>query len=163
MPDKTKLSPPWEIFNNKLCALFAGDPEIEILTDFTEEYHHIKILVENPIKADAIGKLLPDRVNFGGVEVEITIIPANENTNKAILEAAFRGNSAFANVVEAAPFPGLPECVFGMFKPKVAQFYGDNTADPNGLISMLFENVARDVFTGVVGEQIRFSTAPICE
>lgn len=138
-----KLSSPWQIFYHKVEALFGQDPEVSVVFD-NEEYT-LKLYVDNAIKADAIGKLLPLTKDFGNVTVKIQVIPANEQTVADLFKTAFNGNPALS-YVEHIETPMTGKLDFVVFQNKVVQYYCDNMFDINGICSTLYQDVAKDVF-----------------
>lgn len=157
----TNLSSPWWEYYHKLEALFGQDPEIH-MEFYNKQNKKIVISVDNCKKADAIEKLLPSEVYFGNVTVTIMVsAPNNHLKNRAnLFDIAFKGNPIFdctINVGESFPIAGGTTYV--MFRKKVAQFFNDNLADPNGNSSYLCADIAEDVFGHVEGEALHFSTS----
>lgn len=139
---KMNLSAPWDIYYRQVEALFAKDPEIDVVYD--EDAKEIKVCVENPVKADALEKLLPATKNFGGVELRITVVPANDQESPASLyEKAFYGNPAFSGIVESE---GSFKATYVVFKPEVVQYFTDDISDISGYESTVYEDIAREVF-----------------
>lgn len=150
MAKKVKLSPPWIIFYNEIEALFKEDPDIRIEYDDDEKI--ISLYVDNEAKAEALTKLLPIEKIFGGVTLQIRVIPANGffDTKASLFETAFDGNPIFTHMVNV-------EGIFAntlsymVFRKEVVQFYTDNLGDIDGLKSTLYEDIARDVFSNPEG------------
>ena len=138
-----KLSAPWVVYCQKIEALFRADPDIQIKVD--AENTHITLYVDNPLKAEAISKILPEKVSFGDVTLVISIIPANlHDDTTSIINAAFKGNKAVGRILHIeTPITGAKDYV--MFKPEVVQFFVDDLGDPHGNESTLYQDIARDI------------------
>lgn len=138
-----KLSAPWITYYRQLEALFEKDPAIQV--KFDEDDLVVRLYVEGSDKAEALGTLLPSNVSFGNVTVTISVIPANKSTNKIdLLKKAFEGNPVFsyATTIEGVMTNPISYVVF---EPEVCQFWNDNLHDPHGLVSDLYENIARTI------------------
>lgn len=147
---KLKLSPPWIIYVNMITALFGGDPDINI--EYYNDAPEIVLYVDDSLKAEAISQLLPTIKTFGNVELSITVVPSNNDNSeevfystKELFEAAFKKNPAFSAVYEVK---GLfnHTLTYVVFKNKVVQFFSDNLNDIHGLVSTLYESIARELF-----------------
>lgn len=141
---KLKLSPPWVSFANELKALFAGDQEIKVIADHEENV--ISLYVDNADKAEALASILPEKKTFGNVSVSVTVVPSNKPGDKYRdqMKTAFAGNPALVDVLTIAS--PLGTFTYAVWAREVVQFFDDNLADPHGLRSTLFEDIARDVF-----------------
>lgn len=137
---KLNLSAPWTIFFNEVASLFGGDPEIVIKYD--EENYEIELYVDNPVKADALSKILPAERTFGNVTVTLTVTPSNEpESDISIYQKAFAGNPAFSYATttdEEAGFNGT----YVVFANKVVQYFADNLGDVNRNRSTLYQDIA---------------------
>lgn len=155
---KVNLASPWNEYYDKMVAFFAEDPEVTILYD--EEAKNIKVLVRGQNKAEALTYLLNSEVDFSGVKLLITVIPANEvisdikkcfsNANNeedytTLYKRSLIDNDLFAYTKTIENMMGF-NAVFIVFKKKVVQYYSDNLGDLNGMKSTLAENIARDIF-----------------
>ena len=142
--EKTKLSPPWWEFYNKLDAMFGRDPEIHL--EFNEEDMIIKMFVDNPAKADAIAQVLPIEKDYGNVKLKIEVIPSDKaNGVEQLYKTIFNGNPVFSDAVDVN-VEGLPHVSYVIFKPLIVQFYNDNLADANGNVTTLHQDIAKDLF-----------------
>jgi len=141
--ENVKLSPPWITFVNEVKALFADDYDVKVLYD--ENDYSLKLYVEDSRKADALTQLLPESKEFGNVKLTITVVPANtEKTVVDLFNDAFIGNPAVSFTQSFdTPFGTVNYVVF---QNKVVQFFNDQMDDINGNKSMLFEQIAKDVF-----------------
>lgn len=149
-----KLSSPWITYYHKIETLFREDPDVKVQYD--EDNLVLKIYVDGQDKADAIYQLLPTKVTFGNVSLAITVIPANKPTTKAeMLKKAFDGNPILSYVTKIDGIMTNP-INYVVFRPTVAQFWDDNLHDPHGNVSMLYEDLAREIFGE--DEGIFFST-----
>ena len=146
---KTKLSPPWIEYYRKLEAMFGPDPDIKV--EFNEDEMHIKLYVESHEKSTALDELLPVQKDFGNVSVFIEVIPANDEPTKMdLLKRVFEGNPIFSYAATLGKEMGL-EHNYIVFKHQLCQFWNDNYGDINGNCTMLYEDVARDIFKNVDG------------
>lgn len=150
LAEKVKLSSPWINFYHEIVALFGEDPDIKI--EYDEDELEIKLFVDNPTKADALTKLLPNERVFGRIVLKITVIPANDvnSSDSALFQKAFEGNPAFSyieNVDGAFTF----NASYVVFKNKVVQYFNDDLSDVNGFRSTLYQEIAKDVFGNTNG------------
>lgn len=146
MTEKLKLSSPWVTLHREVVALFGDDPDIEIeyLAGDGED-PTIKLYVNGQDKADAIERILPESYDFGGVVVNMVIVPANRLESKdALYRRAFEGNPAFSYAVTADGIFTNP-ITYVVFKNKVVQFWNDDLSDVNGNETTLYESIAADV------------------
>lgn len=155
---KLNLIAPWNEYYEELNAFFKDDPDVTVLYD--EEEKNIKVLVQETIKAEALTHLLKDEVEFGGIKLTVTVVPANEVTKGVkklvtnignnenygeMFERALVNNGAFAFTYTIDNVMGF-NAVYVVFKKKVIQYYNDNLGDLNGMKSTLAEYIARDIF-----------------
>ena len=155
---KVNLIAPWNEYYEELVAFFAEDREVTILYD--EEAKNIKVLVQDPLKAEALTDLLTSEKEFGSTKLIITVVPANKPDTRikstlaslkenegfsAEYRAALRNNGLFSYVHEVENVMGF-NAVFVVFRKKVIQYYNDNLGDLNGMKSTLAESIARDIF-----------------
>ena len=160
---KVGLASPWQTYFNKLKTLFGQDPEVHLSFDDRSEEKIITIRVDNLKKHDAIEKLLPEVRAFGNVIVRINVIPPNEIRvidRAELLDRAFEGNPVYDKlIIVEGGIPILGDTKYVMFKKKVAQFFNDNLADPNGNSSYLYADLAEEIFGYVEGEALHYSTS----
>ena len=152
---RLNLSPPWDIYYRQISAMFAEDPEVLVVYDDVEM--EIKLYVDNPYKADALGRLLPEEKSFGNVKIYITIVPSNKVTlpesnkaNASDIAKALEGNGAVYDIREVDEFTGY-KITFVIFTKKVIQYFTDNIGDWHGLCSTLYQDLAKDVFGSIDG------------
>ena len=145
----TKLSPPWITFVNEVKALFENDLDVRVMYDDNE--NDLKIFVDNMDKADALAKLMPTEKTFGNVTLKIGVYPANrENETMAdLFYRAFVGNNAVAYTHHADTIFGPMDYI--VCKRDIAQFFNDQMDDINGVKSMLYADLAKDVFETKAG------------
>lgn len=156
---KLNLIAPWNEYYEELNAFFKDDPDVTVLYD--EEEKNIKVLVQETIKAEALTHLLKDEVEFGGIKLTVTVVPANEvskdvknlitnignNENfSKMYNRALINNGAFAYTYTVDNVMGF-NAVYVVFKKKVIQYHNDSLGDLNGMKSTLAEYIARDIFT----------------
>lgn len=143
------LSAPWLEYARMIYALFSRDPEITVIYDFDDI--HLKLLVNNDVKADAISKLLPMEKAFGNITLKISVIPSNkEDSIVDIYRKAFNGNPIFSDVVDGSDL-NHPGFAYVIFENKIAQYFNDQLNTVDGLKSSLYEDIAREVFEGSDG------------
>lgn len=150
---RMKISPPWITYVNEVNCLFEHDPEVQLIYDNDEKT--VELYVEDPTKAFAIDKLLPDEVEYGNIVLEVKVIPGNkasseeipENpTNDWLFNTAFKNSPVFAYTKTIS---GLfsNDLTYVVFKNRVVQFFNDNLNDIHGLVSTLYQEIANDVFS----------------
>ena len=152
-----KLSSPWVIFYREVNAMFEHDDEIHVL--FDEDANEIKLFVDNATKADALTRLLPTVKQFGNVELKLTVIPADggkpqfEMDNLDIdelFELAFEGNEAYC-FSETIHGIIMNNVTYVIWKKEVVQYFTDNIGDYHGITSILYQDIARDIFYNLEG------------
>lgn len=141
------LSSPWEVLYNEMNALFGEDPEIDVMKVFSEETKKIELLVADSQKAEALEKILPPYKEYGNVIVFINVKPANvqKDNDESLYKKAFNGNPVLKHII-TKDIHGL-QANFFMFRNEVVRFFADNIRDYQGKRSMLFEEIAADIFT----------------
>ena len=129
--------------------MFDGDPEIAFNVNADADCPSVTLATYNGDKATALAKLLPEAIAFGNVELEIDIDGPFSNrafvSNKELFEVAFEKNPAFAYAVEIESI--LTAFTYVVFKNTVVQFFNDNLYDIHGIVSTLYEDIARDIFS----------------
>lgn len=163
-----KLSSPWAIFHREVEAFFKGDMDVNVLLD--EDEMTLRIFVEDPVKVEALQKIIPPTKTFGNVELNVEVIPANKEETESstklykcgdnryftnVYEAAFYGNEALS-YIRTVNYGPVQNYIYVVFKKEVVQFFTDNIGDINGLCSTLYENLARDIF--VTSDMVFFNT-----
>lgn len=147
---RLKILPPWTIWIRKIEALFDGDPQIACNVNFASTAPRIVLACNNGDKVAALQQLLPDKIEFGNVALEIGVdgVPSNRafKTKKELFETAFAGNPcfacAFAPVEDGYNWFTM---TYVIFKNCVVQFFADNINDAHGVISTLYQDIANDV------------------
>ena len=137
------VASPWVTYYHEVEAMFKKDPEVTVI--FSDKGPELKLLVEGLMKAQALESLLPSSKTFGNVELKITVVPANKfDTVATMLKVAFAGNDVLKNVVEYDTILGKMN--YAIFKKDVAQFYNDELNDIHGVKSMLYADMAKEIF-----------------
>lgn len=160
---RLKVSPPWVTFINEVEMLFDGDPQIACNVNYGSANPSIILACNNGDKVTALQQILPEEVTFGGVKLTIGVdgIPSNRAfaNKKELFETAFDKNPAFAYAVSPAD-DGYAwfSMVYVVFKNCVVQFFNDNLNDCHGVVSMLYEDIARDILTGPATDGVYFNT-----
>lgn len=146
---KTKLSPPWCTYVSELKAIFEEDPDIKIIYN---ENNIVKIYVNNVDKATALTYLLKSYEDFGNVTLFIQVIPPNDTKSeinvhdtRLLFEIAFKGNPIFSFIKSVEGLFNF-NVIYVVFKNKVVQFFNDNLNDVYGNTTILYEDIARDIF-----------------
>lgn len=161
---RLKISPPWVTFINKIQQLFDGDPQIALNVKEDEGREPVITLAcNNGEKVTALQQILPSEVVFGNVPLHIVIdgTPADIafKNKKELFEVAFKGNPVFAYVVSPVEEGAFWfDMVYVVFKNRVVQFFNDNINDCHGVISTLYEDIARDILTGSAVQGVYFNT-----
>lgn len=148
-----EMAPPWDILYDEICAMFEEDDEVTV-TDIESDagVYTIKLLVDSLDKAEALSAILPEKKVFGNITVNLIVVPPNhkELSQADIFKKAFKDNPVVDNVVQAG-VPGDGTLTYVVFKKKIVQFYADNLRDPDGYESMLYQDIAKDIFEGKPG------------
>lgn len=143
MEAKTTISAPWVSYYKKLYALFEYDEEVAM--SYSDDERKVTILVESQIKADALAELLPNEKTFGNVTLKIEVVPSNSEVDRLTLfRHAFSGNPIVSSIETSDG--GAFALSYVMFSPDAVQFYDDNMGDPNGMCTMLPQDLASEVF-----------------
>lgn len=151
-----RILPPWSSFINKIKELFKEDPQIIVNTDFNSEHPSVSLATNNPDKASALLKLLPEEKVFGSITLKINVDCYTFSNNKAftsmkeLFEAAFYRNPVLVHVIEPIDVWYVP-FTYVAFKNVVVQFYNDNLNDPDGYSSTLYQDIASEVFNDLNG------------
>lgn len=153
---KLKLSPPWSIFYDEIRALFAKDPEVNVVMD--EDSYTIYVFVNNPEKSAAIAQILEQEKKFGRITLKVQVPPPDDEnvefaSNIDVYQAAFKNNPRLSYVQPKRSI--FDTSFFVVFKNEVIQYFNDDISDINGNCSTLAEDIARDIF---VGEKPNFCT-----
>ena len=160
---RMKISPPWVTYINKLQALFDGDPEIAFNVDSQGIEPHVTLTTHNGDKATALVKVLPENVNFGNVDLTISVDGPFTNrafkTNKELFETIFSKNPAFAYCVAPTEegYWFIDFC-YVVFKNCVVQFFNDNLDDAHGVISTLYQDIAKEIFEDANLSNVHYCT-----
>lgn len=158
---KLRILPPWSIFIKKIEALFDGDPQIACNVNWDGINPSIVLATNNPDKAAALLKLLPEEKVFGNVTLKIGVDAPTISNNafadpKELFETAFSGNPAFKYVVTVEDYWYI-NFTYVVFSREVVSIEADNLKDPRGLINTLYQDIAAEIFTDVDG-LIAYST-----
>ncbi len=160
---RLKILPPWSIVIRKIEALFDGDPQIACNTDFSGEHPTIVLACNNGDKIAALQKILPEKIEFGGVTLNVSVDgkPSNRTfkNKKELFETAFSKNPAFAYAVSPVD-EGYNwfAMTYVVFKNCVVQVFADNLNDCHGVISTLYQDIANEILTGPGAEGVFFNT-----
>ena len=160
---RMKLSPPWVEYVNKMEALFDGDPQIAFNVNLTGKDPTVVLACNNGDKVNALQQILPNKVMFGGVTLHISVdgVPSNRvfKTKVELFDAAFAKNPAYAYTVSPSDdgyaWFGM---VYVVFKCRVVQFFCDNLNDCHGIISTLYQDLAKELLTGEAVQGVYFNT-----
>lgn len=160
---RVKVSPPWITYIHKIQALFDGDPQIACNVQYEAPNPSVVLACNNGDKVTALLQILPTEISFGGTTLKINVdgIPSNRTfvNKKELFEVAFEKNPAFAYAVSPAD-DGYAwfSMVYVVFKNCVVQFFNDNLNDCHGVLSTLYEDIARDILTGDGVQGVFFNT-----
>lgn len=160
---RLKISPPWITFIHKIQTLFDGDPQIACNVKEMSDGPMIVLACNNGDKVRALQMILPQEVSFGNVTLYIGIdgIPSNRffKSKKELFEVAFDKNPAFAYAIcPVEDGYAWFAVTYVVFKNCVVQFFNDNLNDCHGIISTLYEDIARDILTGDAIQGVYFNT-----
>lgn len=146
MSNITRISPPWEMLYSEMKEMFGRDPEVHLEKLYSTDEKKIVLRVDNQEKAEALENLLPPSITYGNIEVEIVVAPANLRSESVVEKyvKAFSGNPVLERV-ETVHMLG-DEIHFLLFENKVVRFFADNIGDYQGKKSMLYEDIAKEIF-----------------
>ena len=155
---RLKISPPWITFINMVIALFDGDPQIACNVNWSGANPSITLATNNGDKAAALLKLLPAEKQYGNIKLTIGVDGPVSNraftSIQELFEIAFEKNPAFAYAVSPTK-EGYQfiDFTYVVFKNCVVQFFNDNLNDPHGVVSTLYQEIAKEVFedAGLIG------------
>ena len=161
---RLKILAPWVIVIKKFEAIFDGDPQIAFNVDYSGRSPSLVLACNNGDKVAALQKILPPEILFGNMPLKIIIdgTPSNRvfKTKKELFETALQGNPAFAYAIAPTEEEGVTwfDMVYVVFNNCVVQFFADNLNDCHGIISTLYEDIARELFTGEGAQGVYFNT-----
>lgn len=160
---RLKILPPWSTYINKIQALFDGDPQIACNVNYAGSSPSIVLACNNGDKVAALQKVLPSEVKFGGVTLTIGVdgVPSNRAfaNKKELFDTLFERNPAYAYSISPMD-DGYNwfAMTYVVFKNCVVQFFNDNLNDCHGVISTLYEDIAREILTGDGASGCYFNT-----
>ena len=160
---RVKILPPWVTSIHKIQALFDGDPSIACNVDYSSAHPAIILSYNNGDKVTALQQILPTKIDYIAATVQIAIdgVPSNRSfkNKKELFEVAFDKNPAFAYAVSPVE-DGYNwfAMTYVVFKNCVVQFFNDNLNDCHGVLSTLYEDIAREVLTGDAVQGVYFNT-----
>jgi len=159
--EQMKLSPPWITLYREIQAMFKNDSQVKVV--FNNDDDSINVYVDDDDKADAIGQILIDEKDFGNVNVKVNVVPANNgedgSSNLPLFQRAFKDNNALSFTTEDQK--GMFAMSYVVFAPVIVQFFNDDLTDVHGLASMLYADIARDIFKDDLN--VNFCTDQVCE
>ncbi len=157
MSDQFNISSPWVAYVRKIKALFNEDPDIAF--DYDNETVSLRLYVDNHIKAYALDKLLPKEKIFGNVtlSIEVVTIDESEMSVATLINNAFTGNPAYVGM-EVIDGSLSPAANFAIFSDKVVHYFDDNLGNYYGVDSVLYEDLAREIFEDVDHTGVFFNT-----
>lgn len=155
------LAAPWTVYFRELKAFFQNDPEVDITFDESAAVVHVHC--DSADKAKLLEKYLPEHVSFGHAALDIQVHEplddrlteeeATEIAERSVIDelsALFSGNQAFS-YLKWVDNPGHYLVVYVVFKREVVSFFNDNVHDVRGFTSMLYEDLAEDIFVNREG------------
>ena len=160
---RLKVSPPWVTTINMIEALFDGDPQIACNVNDGGKNPSITLACNNGDKVTALQQILPAEFEFGNVKLAVGVygVPSNRafKNKRELFEAAFSGNPAFAYTVSPVD-DGYNwfSMTYVVFKNCVVQFFNDNLDDCHGIISTLYQDIAKEILVGEAAAGVYFNT-----
>ena len=163
------LSSPWVLTYKKIRAMFAEDKQVTVL--YNDEEKKIQLFVDSDEKASALDILLRHEYDFGNVKLTVEVIPQNgvtwsfddkntkmlrSNDFNSMFNQAMYENAVFCFTYETAKTV-LGGMLYVVFTPTPVQIYTDDLGCWQGYKTMLFEDIARDIFVERSG--VFFSTS----
>ena len=157
-----KISPPWVTTINMITVLFDGDPQIACNVNDSGKNPSITLACNNGDKVTALQQILPNEFEFGNVKLKVNIdgVPSNRvfKSKKELFETVFAGNPAFAYAVAPSEDTYWFSMTYVVFKNCVVQFFNDNLDDCHGIISTLYQDIAKEILTGEAAMGVYFNT-----
>ena len=139
-----KMAPPWVQYANAVKAMFREDPEV--MVDYEDISRSLKLYVSNPMKAEALDRVLEHEKVFGNEAVTLMVVPANgEYSIRDWIRVALNGNGAVSRFVDVEG-PLSNPLTYIAFKKEVVQYYNDNLGDLYGNRNTLYETLAGEIF-----------------
>lgn len=147
--DKVSIYAPWIIYARKIQALFEKDSDIVVHNNF--ENNNITLYVDDADKASALRELLPKQKTFGNITITITINPNNayNKTKEELLRDVFHWNPIVNHFTTIHPEGTTNPFTYCAFAKEIVQIAADNLGDEHGVISLLYEDIAREIFENV--------------
>ena len=157
--NKIKKSAPWVHYVALLKMLFENDPDVRIV--YRDETPYIvDINVTGEEKFEAATKLIGETKTFGNVVLTIRYHLSNpvkeEKSKKELFKALFEGNPILTNVVTVELPNTSNNITYFLFKDEVVRYWDDDLSNPQGIVSTLWEQIAREVFEDTDG--VMFTT-----
>lgn len=146
-----RIQSPWVLFYKEVYALFARDPQVNVM--FDNDTPELKIQVKgNDTKAACLSRFFPKEKAFGNVILKCSVVGDDGQTvpdvncdDHTAIRAIFEGNDALSFIKDVqTPFDY--SIVYVVFVKEVVQYYSDNMYDLYGATSTIYENLARDIF-----------------
>jgi len=160
---RLKISPPWVTYIHEIEALFDGDPQIACNVNWSGPEPFIILACNNSDKVTALTQILPSEIYCGNVILKVMVdgVPSNRAfvSKKELFETAFEKNPAFAYAVSPVE-DGYNwfAMTYVVFKNCVVQFFNDNLNDCHGVVSTLYQDIAKDILTGEAVQGVYFNT-----
>ena len=153
---KLNMSAPWQIYRNKIAALFEGDKEIVVGT--IDKNYNLEITVANATKAKILECYLPETINFGKVILDIKVTVKEFETEAEKIAYLLKDTRNFIGlkVPEKKKIGSIKP--FAMFIPEVVQFFADDISDPESKFNGLMADIAKEVLPEAK-KYVYFSTA----
>ena len=160
---RMKISPPWVTVIHKIEALFGGDPQIVLTPNYEGKDPSIILSCNNGDKVTALQQILPSKFEFGNVALNIDIEGTPSDiafrTKKDLFDTVFAGNPVYAYSVSPVDDGAYWfSMVYVVFKNCVVQFFNDNLDDCHGIISTLYQDIAKDILAGTAVNGVYFNT-----
>lgn len=159
---RMKISPPWVTTINMITVLFDGDPQIACNVNDSGKNPSITLACNNGDKVTALQQILPNEFEFGNIKLKVNIdgVPSNRvfKSKKELFETVFAGNPAFAYAVAPSEDTYWFSMTYVVFKNCVVQFFNDNLDDCHGIISTLYQDIAKEILTGEAAMGVYFNT-----
>lgn len=162
-----KLEAPWYTYNKMVTELFESDQNVEVgdIVDTGDGTFSMTISVSDHDKFVALDRVMPNKVEFGNIILNIIVKSAESNDviedYVELYKTIFKNNLLVKDFKVTTDFAGSTHC-FVRFWPEVVQFFNDNTSDYDGNWSGLAQDIAKEIFADCPAG-IHFCTASIKE
>ena len=146
-----RLAPPTHTHAALLKAFFKYDPQVKV---GNVKGDSVTIRVSNPIKADALAKIVEADLKWGSLHLSVVVVPPNAKgkalgvakdvTPEQLVAAALSGNTFYSRTISKKTPVG--RLTYVVMDNATVQFANDNIGSPWKLTTITAEDAARRIF-----------------